>query len=79
MATILKISGDERISILKMDIEGAERVVFQHGYERWIDRVDAIVIELHGSVAAEIFFRAIHGRGFIVSHCDELTVCRRTT
>ncbi len=36
----------ERIDILKIDIEGAEKEVFGDS-SAWIDRVDAIIIELH--------------------------------
>lgn len=38
--------GIERIDLLKMDIEGAEMDVMRHA-SAWIDRVDAMVIELH--------------------------------
>jgi len=47
--TIDKIMEDNKlpsIDILKIDIEGAEREVF-HNTSSWIDRVDAIIIELH--------------------------------
>lgn len=70
-----------RVSILKMDIEGAEGVVFGYNYESWIDSVDTIVIELHddsvfGNCSA-VFMRAIAGRAFSVTRHGELTVCRR--
>ncbi|MEQ9400305.1 MAG: FkbM family methyltransferase [Longimicrobiales bacterium] len=39
--------GGDRLSILKLDIEGAETVVFRHGADSWIDRVDLLVCELH--------------------------------
>jgi hypothetical protein len=32
---------------LKIDIEGAEKEVFQHGMNQWIDQVDTIAVELH--------------------------------
>jgi FkbM family methyltransferase len=35
-----------KIDLLKVDIEGAEKEVFESA-DAWIDRVDAIVIELH--------------------------------
>jgi FkbM family methyltransferase len=38
--------GIERIDILKIDIEGAEKEVFEVS-SSWIDRVDAIIVELH--------------------------------
>ncbi len=81
IGTLLRDSGHERISLLKMDIEGAEAVVFSTNFESWIDRVDNIAIELHddssfgkGSV---VFEQAISGRGFDVSVAGELTLCRR--
>jgi FkbM family methyltransferase len=77
VATLLAESAYDRISILKVDIEGAERVVFAEGAGEWIDRVDNLVIELHGPECSSIFHRAIAGRGFEVSRCDELTVCLR--
>ena len=39
----------DRIDILKVDIEGAEREVFQDP-SAWLDRVDALIIELHDRV-----------------------------
>ncbi len=66
----------QRVSILKVDIEGAERYAFSGNCD-WLDRVDNLVIELHGADCEEIFLRAIAGRGFQLSHCDELLVCTR--
>lgn len=81
VGTLLDGSGFDRISILKMDIEGAEAVVFARNYESWIDRVDAMVIELHDDSvfgdAKGVFQRAISGRGFSVTEFEELTVCLR--
>ena len=76
IGTLLAESDYDRISILKMDIEGAESVVFSSNYEEWIKKVDAIVIELHSDECRSIFGKAISGINFGVSQCDELTVCR---
>lgn len=77
IATILRDAGSDRISILKIDVEGAEREIFSHGFEQWLPRVDNLVIELHGEENRRIFFKAIESEGFKVSACEELTVCRR--
>ena len=69
----------DRISILKIDIEGSERMVFGEGALEWIDRVDNMVIELHGEACAEAVHSAMAGRGFTVSQCEELTVFCRTS
>jgi FkbM family methyltransferase len=44
---ILAESGHDTIDILKLDIEGAERELFQDGCEEWLARVKMIIIELH--------------------------------
>ena len=73
--------GTKEFSILKVDIEGAEAVVFSKNYESWIDRMDNIVIEIHNASSfgncAEVFGKAIAGRGFSMTQCEELTVCKR--
>jgi FkbM family methyltransferase len=83
IATLLEKSGHHRISILKIDVEGAEAVIFSANYQSWIDKVDAIVIELHDDShfgnASRIFDSAIQGRGFHVSRCGQITVCTSAT
>src|SRR5690606_14350028 len=78
--TILSDSKSERISLLKMDIEGAEAVVFRNHVD-WLDKVDAMAIELHDDSefgnASEAFDAAVKGRGFQISRSGELTICLR--
>jgi FkbM family methyltransferase len=53
-STLDKILSDHKIDvvdILKIDIEGAEKEVFENS-AAWIDRVGVIVIELHDSFKA---------------------------
>ncbi|MDB4676925.1 FkbM family methyltransferase [bacterium] len=47
IGSILKDTGKERISILKIDIEGAEVEVFSKNYESWLPFTDHLCIELH--------------------------------
>jgi FkbM family methyltransferase len=81
IGSILKEAGSERISLLKMDVEGAEAVVFSKNYDSWLHRVDAIAIELHDDSvfgnASAVFSSAINGQEFEVSRSGELTICRR--
>lgn len=44
---LLVMSGEDRIGILKLDIEGAEREVFSGECDGWLSRTEAIIIELH--------------------------------
>jgi FkbM family methyltransferase len=81
LGTILEQEQAPGISLLKMDVEGAEAVVFAANTGAWLARVDAIAIELHDDSrfgrASEVFFAAIAGMGFTVSRSGELTICRR--
>jgi FkbM family methyltransferase len=81
VGTLLADSGYARISILKMDVEGAEAVVFARNYEDWIERVDVLAIELHDDScfgdSTTIFRRAMDRRGFTYRRRGELTLCRR--
>lgn len=81
--TILAQSEHERISILKVDIEGAEAVLFGkgNGVEAWIGKVDNIAIELHDDSefgpCTPVFAEAIADQGFEISHSGDLTICKR--
>jgi FkbM family methyltransferase len=78
IGTLLARSGQQRISILKIDIEGAEKVVFGVPCP-WLRHVDNLVIELHNRECEAIFYRAIADAGFAVSKWKgaQLTVCTR--
>lgn len=80
LGMLLRESGAERISILKVDIEGAEAEVFATNTTGWLPRVDNIVIELHDDSsfgpASDIFAAAIADRNYVLSRSGELTVCR---
>lgn len=81
LPALISLSGRDRVSLLKMDVEGAEALVFaEDGHpESWLHLVDAIVIELHDDSSfgpcSEIFHRAIVNYGFDLSRSGELTVC----
>lgn len=72
---LLLVAGRDRVDLLKMDIEGAEAVVFGRGHEAWIDRVGAMAVELHDDTtfgpATEIVSRAT--REFTATRSGELT------
>ncbi len=78
---LLSESSFDRISLLKMDIEGAEAVVFSEGNLDWLDRVDAIAIELHSDSSfgdgGKAFHQAISGRGFETKRFGEITFSQR--
>jgi FkbM family methyltransferase len=79
VGTLLRESGQNKISILKMDVEGAEAVVFKKNYESWLSCVDNMVIELHDDScfgkASDIVLNAISSvKSFNTSRSGELTV-----
>lgn len=59
---ILDELADERIGLLKIDIEGAEKDVFSSDTEQWLGSVDALLIEIHDRFApgaAYAIYRAL--------------------
>jgi FkbM family methyltransferase len=59
--TLMKTCGVEYIDLLKVDIEGAEKEVFENP-SNWIDRVGAIAVELHDFLrdgCSRTFYQAI--------------------
>jgi FkbM family methyltransferase len=63
VAQLIERSGEERLGLLKIDIEGAEAAVFGAS-DPWIDRVETIVAELHEELepgAERAFEQAVEG------------------
>lgn len=50
IAQIFNDSKCNKIDILKIDIEGAEKELFTHGDKSWINYVNVIMIELHDKI-----------------------------
>jgi FkbM family methyltransferase len=75
MASVITMAGLP-IDLLKMDIEGAERLVFGHGDLTWLRQVSNIAIELHGPQAREVFFQALDGVSCESAELGELAICR---
>jgi FkbM family methyltransferase len=44
---LMALAGVDTVDILKVDIEGAEKELFESDFEPWLDKVGVIVIELH--------------------------------
>ena len=71
---ILTDSGYEEIDILKLDIEGSEKEVFESGYENWLGKTKVIIIELHERMregAEKSFYSAIAKYNFEKSQSGE--------
>lgn len=71
MPTVLaELESREPIDLLKVDIEGAEAVLFA-GDLRWLDRVGMIIAELHPNlIDVEPIVSALRQRGFSYQRLD---------
>lgn len=64
IATLLSKLRIQKVDILKVDIEGEERIVF--GSAECLERIEKILIELHGEYGPERFRADVERHGFQV-------------
>jgi len=77
MESLLDMLPDRRCDVLKVDIEGAEVVVFRDA-GRWISAVRSVAIECHGPAAVEAVQRAIVPPMRLAAHQGEIMLFERT-
>jgi FkbM family methyltransferase len=81
MNQLIAMSDAPRIDLLKMDIEGAEAVVFSKNVDSWLDRIETLVIELHEDSmfgnGRQVVKRVMAERGFTEQEFQELSIFRR--
>jgi FkbM family methyltransferase len=65
IGSILDAARLERVDLLKLDIEGGEKVVLES--DGWADRVDAVVAELHGGLDYAWFSETMRARDFVAA------------
>lgn len=75
--SLLKSSKFTSIDLLKIDIEGAEAIIFSQNYENWLRQVKNIVIELHNDDCKNKFFKAMSNYNYDLSESGELTICKK--
>jgi FkbM family methyltransferase len=73
LAEVMTRFGLGRIDILKVDIEGAERYVFESSIAPCLPQVDCIAIELHDQECRDVFMRCV-GSGGRMSRHGEVTL-----
>ncbi len=64
LPSIMHEFGVEKIDLLKVDIEGAERQIFGEGIGEWLPKVRSVVVEVHERMypgCAEIVSNALQG------------------
>jgi len=72
--TIMREQSWDRIDLLKIDIEGSEKEVFETNYETWLPKTRAVVIELHDNMkkgTSKSVFKAISQYNFSFDMQDE--------
>jgi FkbM family methyltransferase len=72
--SIINSNNWQTIDILKMDIEGSEKEVFEFNYETWLPKTKAIIVEMHDNMrkgASKAIFSAISKYNFSTSISDE--------
>lgn len=74
--SVLAQVGAPKIDLLKVDIEGAEKVVFADSAAAWLQLVEAVVIELHGPECEEIVTKSLAPRAKERFQHGELTIFR---
>jgi FkbM family methyltransferase len=76
---LMAMTQNDRVSLLKMDVERAEIQIFGSRQTEWVAACERIVIELHDEECERVFHEAIAGQGFLQSRSGELTVCLRSS
>ena len=67
---------------MKVDIEGAEKEVFQRGMGAWIDRIGVIAVELHDNInpgCSKALDEGLAGRNHRLSRSGEYTIVQMVT
>ena len=75
--SLIALTPYDRVSLLKVDIEGAEEQVFSHNTQSWIDRIDNFCAEVHNGDSSRAVQAAVAGRGFTITYSGELTIGRK--
>lgn len=76
MPSLIRMSGFKRITLLKMDIEGAEVEVLRSDPETWLPLVDNFCVELHGGSCKSAFSEALGDYEFQHFKSGELDFCK---
>jgi len=78
MDAIMKQAGFSLVDILKIDIEGSERALFQQNSDKeWLSRIRHLVIELHGSDCETVFYQAMSSDRWKFEKSGDLTICQQ--
>jgi FkbM family methyltransferase len=77
--SLIEMSHEPVVDLLKLDIEGAESEVFRAGTQAWLRQVKNLVIEIHGPECEGIFLAAMQSFDYECINSGELTICLNIT
>jgi len=66
-----------KIDLLKLDIEGTEKEIFEHNYDLWLSRTKFIIAELHDNLkenCSKTFFKALANYSYKLYNNGELSI-----
>lgn len=79
---IMRQYNKEYIDILKIDIEGAEKELFENNYSTWMSKTKVLLIELHDRIkegCSKSFFAAISNFNYSVSMKGNILICKNSS
>lgn len=71
---IIKESGWQNADLVKLDIEGSEKEVFEHNPDSWLNSAKGLIIELHDWIkphCSDAVYNAVHHYNFRESESGE--------
>ena len=71
---IMKQFSIDQIDILKIDIEGSEKELFESGYEYWLPKTKVLILEIHDRMrvgCSKSIFKALSNYNFSTCHRGE--------
>ena len=75
---LMKENNIDIIDILKIDIEGSEKEIFETNYDYWLSKTRLLIIELHDQMkpgCAKSFFEALSKYDFSLKLSGENLIC----
>ncbi len=64
-----------RVDVLKMDIEGGEKLIFASNPEAWLKRVDLLIIEIHDEESEALIRDVLHKNMFTMTRYRSVWYC----
>jgi FkbM family methyltransferase len=72
---ILERLPENRIDILKLDVEGSEGPIFADAPERWLPKVNFIIVETHGDEVTNTVLGALQAANWTIERVRNLYFC----